>query len=69
MKKLWITNILCFVLLSLNAKEALKKYSSVLETIIANTPEDQIFLHTDRNLYRAGDTIYFQSYIQDRVLQ
>jgi len=31
-----------------------------------NTPPDKVFLHTDRNLYYPGDTLYFQSYIANR---
>ena len=31
-----------------------------------NKPGDQVFLHLDRNLYYAGDTIRFQAYIRDR---
>lgn len=27
---------------------------------------DQLFVHLDRNMYRPGDTIYFQAYIRDR---
>ena len=29
-------------------------------------PADQVFLHTDRNLYFPGDTIRFEAYIRDR---
>ncbi len=29
--------------------------------------KDQVFVHTDRNLYRPGDTIYFQAYIRDKI--
>lgn len=32
-------------------------------------PHDRLYLHTDRNLYHPGDTIYFQSYIYDRFNQ
>jgi hypothetical protein len=28
-------------------------------------PNDKVFVQTDRNIYRAGDTIYFQAYIKD----
>jgi hypothetical protein len=31
----------------------------------ALTPDEQVFIHTDRNRYRVGDTIYFQSYIRN----
>jgi uncharacterized protein YfaS (alpha-2-macroglobulin family) len=68
-KKLWITNIVFFVLLSLNAQEPIDKYRSVLDTMSTHIPEDQVFIHTDKNLYHPGDTIFFQSYIQDRVLK
>jgi|WetSurMetagenome_2_1015567.scaffolds.fasta_scaffold00004_153 hypothetical protein len=29
-------------------------------------PADQVFIHTDRNIYYPGDTIHFQAYIRDR---
>jgi hypothetical protein len=29
-------------------------------------PADQVFLHTDRNIYYPGDTIYFHAFIRDR---
>ena len=29
------------------------------------TCEDQVFVHTDKNKYRPGDTIYFQSYVRN----
>jgi alpha-2-macroglobulin-like protein len=29
------------------------------------TCEDQVFVHTDRNKYKPGDTIYFQSYVRN----
>lgn len=31
-----------------------------------NIPQDKVFLHTDRNLYYQGDTIFFQAYIANR---
>ena len=41
------------------------KISSILNNISDNQPADQLFLHTDRNLYHSGDTIRFQAYIRD----
>lgn len=32
-------------------------------------PSDKLFLHTDKNLYSPGDSIYFQTYIEDRFTQ
>ena len=31
-----------------------------------NRCSDEVFVHTDRNMYAPGDTIYFQAYIRDR---
>jgi len=31
-----------------------------------STSRDQVFVHTDRNMYAPGDTIRFQTYIRDR---
>ncbi len=28
----------------------------------------QVFVHTDRNLYYPGDTLYFQAYIRDKII-
>lgn len=45
------------------------KYASLVEKYLDYQQriscEDQVFLHTDRNKYRPGDTIYFQSYIRN----
>jgi hypothetical protein len=39
-----------------------KLLSSQQKTLSSN----QVFVHTDRNIYKPGDTIYFQAYIRDR---
>jgi hypothetical protein len=41
-------------------------YSKYLDISGRSHPSDQVFLHIDRNLYHAGDTIRFQGYIKDR---
>ncbi len=38
----------------------------LLNRISEKQPADQIFIHTDRNLYNTGDTIRFQAFIRDR---
>jgi hypothetical protein len=42
-----------------------EKISVLLNDISDNQPADQLFIHTDRNLYHSGDTIRFQAYIRD----
>ncbi len=42
------------------------KMTDVLHNISEKQPADQIFIHTDRNLYNTGDTIRFQAFIRDR---
>jgi alpha-2-macroglobulin-like protein len=39
--------------------------TGILNRIGSNIPADQLFLHLDRNLYHAGDTIRFKAYIRD----
>ena len=33
---------------------------------LTDVPSDKLFLHTDRNLYYPGDTLFFQIYIENR---
>jgi MG2 domain len=42
-----------------------EKLSGILYHVRNNIPADQLFLHIDRNLYHAGDTIWFQAYIRN----
>jgi hypothetical protein len=42
---------------------AIDKYMLIQQS---KTSRDQVFVHTDRNMYNPGDTIYFQAYIRDR---
>ena len=42
-----------------------EKISLLLNEISDNQPADQLFIHTDRNLYHSGDTLWFQAYIRD----
>lgn len=37
-----------------------------LNTHQKSTGNDHVFVHLDRNIYRPGDTIYFQAYIRDQ---
>ena len=41
------------------------KIDNYLEHEQNTTCEDQVFVHTDKNKYRPGDTIYFQSYVRN----
>ena len=52
-----------------NAQNAPEALSQILDNTKLKLPTDKLFLHTDRNLYRPGDTIYFQSYFENRLTQ
>jgi hypothetical protein len=52
-----------------SAQEEYETLQNTLESLAYEIPQDKIFLHTDRNLYMPGDTIYFQMYIEDRFTQ
>jgi hypothetical protein len=45
-------------------------FDSIIEKYFANNQKnncnDQLFVQTDRNMYKPGDTIHFQTYIRDR---
>src|SRR5512133_360047 len=56
-------SFLGFSLYSQNHNETL---AGMLSRISEKQPPDQIFIHTDRNLYNTGDTIRFQAFIRDR---
>jgi hypothetical protein len=43
----------------------ISKIENYLEHEQNTTCEDQVFVHTDKNKYRPGDTIYFQSYVRN----
>jgi alpha-2-macroglobulin-like protein len=40
--------------------------SSKLQSHISDIPQDQVFMHIDRNVYKGGDSLFFQTYIRDR---
>lgn len=40
--------------------------SNKLQNHTSEIPQDQVFMHTDRNIYTGGDTLFFQTYIRDR---
>lgn len=50
------------IVLSQSLTSKLEKYCTALNNRI---PADQVFLHSDRNLYHPGDTVRFQAYIRD----
>ncbi len=70
-----LTQSLLLILLSVifnlngNAQALLSKLSNKLDYKKGQSPLDKLYLHTDRNIYYPGDTIYFQSYIEDRFTQ
>jgi hypothetical protein len=67
--------IIIFLLLFLftpaisSAQDEHKIISDALGNLSADIPADKVFLHTDRNLYYPGDTIFFQSWVEDRFTQ
>ncbi|MCE5346181.1 MAG: hypothetical protein LLG13_07845 [Bacteroidales bacterium] len=65
MKKL--LHLLFLLLISVNSfSQSLKEeMTGILTQVGKSVPADQLFLHLDRNLYHAGDTIRFQAYIRD----
>ena len=64
--KRYFSSIFLFCLFSsLFSQQLNEKVSVLLNDISDNQPADQLFLHTDRNLYHTGDTIWFQAYIRD----
>ena len=42
-----------------------EEMTSVLIEVGKKIPSDKLFLHSDRNLYHPGDTIWFKAYIRD----
>jgi hypothetical protein len=47
------------------SERSVSKIEKYLEQEQNTTCEDLVFVHTDKNRYRHGDTIYFQSYIRN----
>ncbi len=69
-RKLFSIFLLHFIFfLNSHAQELSGKLSNRLDNQRAQSPLDKLFLHTDRNLYYPGDTIYFHTYIEDRFTQ
>jgi len=60
-------NIVFLFLISLSgfSQSPADDLKAILSNIDRNTPPDQLYLHTDRNRYQAGDTIRFQAYVRD----
>ncbi len=63
--------ILFFYILTFNcyAQMVDNEMLRVNEQTRNHTPSDKLFLQTDKNLYSPGDTIYFQTYIENRFTQ
>ncbi|MBK9391156.1 MAG: hypothetical protein IPN68_13545 [Bacteroidetes bacterium] len=66
MKKSVFFLFLSFLGFSLYSQNHNEIISGLLTRISEKQPADQIFIHTDRNLYNTGDTIRFQAFIRDR---
>jgi len=68
-------NILLFLLLFLftpaicSAQDKHKRLSDALNNLSADIPADKVFLQTDRDLYYPGDTVFFQTWVEDRFTQ
>ncbi|HBH85221.1 MAG TPA: hypothetical protein DDY34_15680 [Bacteroidales bacterium] len=65
MKKSVSFLLFLFIFFNLYFQDLHEKISVLLNDISDNQPADQLFIHTDRNLYHSGDTIRFQAYIRD----
>lgn len=55
--------------LSGNTQKLPAKFLTNLEKSKSHIPLDKLYLHTDRNIYYPGDTVYFQTYFEDRFTQ
>jgi len=47
--------------------QGVEKLNKYLISLQSKTSPDQVFVHTDRNLYSPGDTVHFQAYIRNAV--
>lgn len=55
---------LCPNLIEIHAQsKALKKTVKQFQTIQKNTPQEKLYLHTDRSVYVSGDRVWFQAYL------
>jgi len=48
------------------SQTGIAELTRILDSSSAIVPDDQVFIHTDRNLYHPDDTIFFQTYIRNR---
>ena len=58
--------LLIILCCNLNAQTAISPIEKYLLFKQKSISPDQLFVHLDRNMYKPGDTIYFQAYIRDR---
>jgi hypothetical protein len=65
MKRIILLMFLFFIFNNIFSQNFKERISVLLNSISDNQPADQLFLHTDRNLYQTGDTIRFQAFIRD----
>jgi hypothetical protein len=65
MKRLFNLLFLLAIFINTFSQSLTEKMTGILNRIGSNIPADQLFLHLDRNLYHAGDTIRFKAYIRD----
>ena len=49
---------------SAHSDSLIEKHLNCFQKSIGN---DQVFVHLDRNIYKPGDTIYFQAYVRDQL--
>lgn len=66
MKRIPVIIFLSALCVTSFSQETAEKLSGILNESGKGIPADQVFIHTDRNLYNPGDTIRFQAYIRDR---
>ena len=66
MKRIPVIIFLSVFCISTFSQGTAEKLSGILNETASSIPADQVYIHTDRNIYNPGDTIRFQAYIRDR---
>jgi hypothetical protein len=65
MKKVLFLVIFNLISYDIFCQDLTARLTSSLNEASKDIPSDKLFLHLDRNLYHAGDTIRFQAYVRD----
>jgi hypothetical protein len=65
MKRFLFLVLIYLISYDIYCQDLAAKLTSILNEASKDIPSDRLFLHLDRNLYHAGDTIRFQAYVRD----